>query len=135
MYHFWVYLAFGLGVFMGLGIFVHKEPGERAFAALIALALFGFATFYLAPAILGYGYVTSWTESFDGRLDNGTTYQTIASTQSGSSYVLLVKKFGTSDFIAIRVKTVPPPLFALVSGKPVGIPTTSTAATSPPMSK
>ncbi len=125
-----VSFVFGFGVFFAVGALVYQSPTERALSIAFALVLFGCATFYLAPRVFGYGHVSPQTESFDRLLDNGGAYQETAWTKSSTGYVLLVRQFGTQNFYAIRVKTVPPPLFTLVSGRPIAIaaPDVSTAS-------
>ena len=129
MGEFWAVLFFCLGVVLILlAVAAAADTDARSdddpmvlVLALFAVLVLGFTTFYVAPRTLGYGHVTSGTRSFDTRLDNGTTYRTVASVKSDAGYVLLVKEYGTQDFYAIRVKTVPPPLFTLVRGNPIAI--------------
>lgn len=87
-------------------------------AALIGLFLL---VFIEAPKQLGTGKVYDVVEEFTRKLDSGVAYQLVASAENGAEKIVLMKKTGTSDFYALRVKDVPPEHFTLVDGKPVAI--------------
>ena len=90
-------------------------------AVVLTFALFGTLTFHAAPKDLGYGHVPNEAEAFTKRLDAGVAYQLLSSSKDGDDQVILVKKVGTPNFYALRVKEVPPEHFTLVDGKPVAI--------------
>ena len=111
----------GVGFMAILATYVSEERWGSAWgAAIFAFVMFGAATFLAAPH-MGYGHVPTGASEFLKQLDEGVAYQTIASSKEGDEYVLLVKKFGVSDFRAIRVKTMPPKIFTLVNGQPAAI--------------
>jgi len=98
------------------------QPKPENIIWCIALAmLFLIGSHFSAILAFGYGKVPAEAEEFSERLDNNIAYELVSSTRDGESYVLLLRKFGTSNYKAVRTNTNPPEIFTLVSGKPVEI--------------
>ena len=119
-----------IGCAIGMAVSAHQKKIGYS-------VLFGALTFLLGLLTsvgmfdLGLGRVppTLKLSVLSERLETGVAYQFLASSNDGNGQVILVKKTGTSDFYALRVKEVPPAeFFTLGDGKPVAI-----AAPTPPV--
>lgn len=115
---FWTMLMFVIGGVIALPF---QSKGVNSFWCASMVIVMFILSISIAPIMFGHGHVPSKVEKFSARLDNNVAYQLITSSQEGSDFILVVKKFGTSDFHAIRTNTVPPELFTLVDGKPVAL--------------
>lgn len=118
------YVPFIMMVVCVVGAFLKSSDGESGPATVlgvVAALLCVLTIFWTAPYHFGYGHVTSVIEELDTRLDDGATYQRSYFEGHGTSYLVVVKVFGTYKTMAIRTNTVPPELFVMVDGKPVAI--------------
>ena len=98
-----------------------KKTGRAIVHSLVAMLQVGFLAVFIGPIAFGFGRIHNKEQSFTDQLNGETAYQVTATSQDGESFVVLVKKFGTSEFRAIRVKKAPPELFTLVDGEPIPI--------------
>ena len=98
---------------------MNKRPANTLPLMGIAIVILTFCL--LDARDIGLGHVPGAVEGFAKRLDDGIAYQVVAKIQERDSFVVLVKKFGTSDFFAIRVEIIPPEIFTLVDGNPIAI--------------
>ncbi len=117
-----------VGTLLFAGLAIHAasvrslRDTAKGAATAIAMVFFAVMVFFAAPHALGYGHVSSSAEEYSAHLDGGATYQVISATNVGdNTYVILVKKYGTSDFRAVRVNGAPPELFVMIDGKPIAV--------------
>ncbi len=101
---------------------IAKKDADLVSSLVIGAICLLLIIFEIAPRRFGYGHVPSTVEGFSKRLEAGIAYQVASSSkEADDNYVVIVRKFGTSDIMAIRVKSEPPKNFTLVNGKPVDL--------------
>lgn len=117
-----MFLLISLSVLGGILTVVAVITAEKKVSVpylIFSLMILEFVIFSLGPRVLGYGHVPNVAEEYTERLEIGVAYEPLASYEDGESEILLVKKEGGMEVLAIRV-TGPIPLkrFTLIDGKP-----------------
>ncbi|MDP1707382.1 MAG: hypothetical protein Q8L30_02410 [bacterium] len=117
----WISLFLTIGFAISMAALSGKYTGLGVISGVIALLALIFTSAVMYD--LGRGNVPNLKASvLSERLEVGVAYQLLASSEDeAGEQVVLLKKTGTSDFYALRVKEVPPKNFTLIGGNPVAI--------------
>lgn len=95
-----------------------EKTSSFVFLSVVVVACLSFITYSLAPRVFGYGHVPAAVEDISTRLNGSIAYQTVwSSKEADDNYVVVVRRPGTSDLLAIRVKTKPPEVFTVLNGE------------------